>query len=217
MRAVAGLARARARRRPPRRGGDQRHADRRPESRSASSLAIAVSRRWRSLLDAAIGLAAALAADARVAAAGARRPDASRSGTRRGRRSRARWRRSASSSGRTGCSSGCPIAGHDRRGPPHAGARGPRRRAGSRPHQSSSSRPRRTSTRGRIFISLIPAWPAYALLVAAIPALVPTLVARLGQQLEPRTAVTDVQTSAAAVSVALLAALPLVLVVLSGR
>jgi Na+/proline symporter len=37
---------------------------------------------------------------------------------------------------------------------------------------------------GRFFIDLIPAWPAYALLIAAIPALVPTLVARLGSRLE---------------------------------
>ena len=34
--------------------------------------------------------------------------------------------------------------------------------------------------RGRFFIELIPAWPAYALLAASIPALVPTLVSRLG-------------------------------------
>jgi hypothetical protein len=37
---------------------------------------------------------------------------------------------------------------------------------------------------GRIFIGLIPTWPAYALLVAAIPALVPTLLTRLGPRVE---------------------------------
>ena len=36
---------------------------------------------------------------------------------------------------------------------------------------------------GRFFVDLVPAWPAYALLVAAIPALVPTLVARLGDRI----------------------------------
>ena len=38
--------------------------------------------------------------------------------------------------------------------------------------------------RGRFFIGLVPGWPAYALLVAAIPALVPTLVRRLGDRVE---------------------------------
>lgn len=41
-------------------------------------------------------------------------------------------------------------------------------------------------SRGRVFVSLLPSWPAYALLVAAIPALVPTLTARLGPRLTPR-------------------------------
>ena len=38
---------------------------------------------------------------------------------------------------------------------------------------------------GRVFVAWIPAWPAYALLVAAIPALVPTLVRRLGSRVQP--------------------------------
>ena len=71
--------------------------------------------------------------------------------------------------------------------------------------------------RGRLLISMIPAWPAYALLVAAIPALVPTLATRLGQHLEPGTGVTDVRKGAAVASVVFLAALPLVLVVLLAR
>jgi hypothetical protein len=37
---------------------------------------------------------------------------------------------------------------------------------------------------GRFFIELIPAWPAYALLVASIPALAPTLLVRLGSRLD---------------------------------
>ena len=40
-------------------------------------------------------------------------------------------------------------------------------------------------TNGRIFIDLIPSWPAYALLVAAVPALVPRLTHRLRGRLEP--------------------------------
>ena len=70
---------------------------------------------------------------------------------------------------------------------------------------------------GRVFISLIPAWPAYALLVAAIPALAPTLTTRFGQHLEPRRDVTDVRQGAVVASVVFLAALPLVLVVLLGH
>lgn len=35
-------------------------------------------------------------------------------------------------------------------------------------------------SQGRFFVSLLPAWPAYALILAAVPALVPTLVSRLG-------------------------------------
>jgi hypothetical protein len=70
---------------------------------------------------------------------------------------------------------------------------------------------------GRAFISLIPAWPSYALLVAAIPALVPTLTTRLGRHLGPRKDVTSVRMGGVVAAVALLAALPLVLVVLLGR
>jgi len=70
---------------------------------------------------------------------------------------------------------------------------------------------------GHAFISLIPAWPAYALLVAAIPALVPTLTTRFGGRLEPRKDVTDIAKGGVAAAVAFLAALPLVLVVLLGR
>lgn len=62
---------------------------------------------------------------------------------------------------------------------------------------------------GRFFVNLVPAWPAYALLVAAIPALVPTLVARFRDRIgsEPE---------APAVSRALAAILGGVVVVLAG-
>jgi uncharacterized membrane protein len=52
----------------------------------------------------------------------------------------------------------------------------------------------------------VPAWPAYALLVAGIPALVPTLLRRLG----PRA---DAESAAASVSTAVVAALVVVVVV----
>lgn len=67
---------------------------------------------------------------------------------------------------------------------------------------------------GRLFVAMIPAWPAYALLVAAIPALVPTLIARLGPRLTPRTGGGDADSLAAVAALALLAALPLAVVVL---
>ena len=40
-----------------------------------------------------------------------------------------------------------------------------------------------TFERGRFFVNLVPVWPGYALLVASIPALVPTLVVRLGDRI----------------------------------
>ncbi len=67
---------------------------------------------------------------------------------------------------------------------------------------------------GRLFVAMIPAWPAYALLVAAIPALVPTLVARLGPRLTPRTCGGDVGGVAVVATLVLLAALPLAIVAL---
>jgi len=70
---------------------------------------------------------------------------------------------------------------------------------------------------GRMFIALIPAWPAYALLVAAIPALVPTLVARLRPRLTPRTDGGDIGVRTVIATVILLAALPLAIVALVGR
>jgi hypothetical protein len=70
---------------------------------------------------------------------------------------------------------------------------------------------------GRAFISLIPAWPAYALLVAAIPALVPTLTTRFGQHLKPTKEAADIRKSGVAAAAVLLAALPLLLVILLGR
>ena len=68
-----------------------------------------------------------------------------------------------------------------------------------------------------MFILLIPAWPAYALAIAAIPALVPTLVRRLGNELAPRNGRGDVSRRIAAVAVALLVALPLALVLAVGH
>ena len=70
---------------------------------------------------------------------------------------------------------------------------------------------------GHLFISLIPAWPAYALLVAAIPALVPTLTTRFGRHLESRQETTSVSHVAVVTLVVLLAALPLALVLLLGH
>jgi hypothetical protein len=51
-------------------------------------------------------------------------------------------------------------------------------------------------TNGRIFIDLIPSWPAYALLVAAVPALVPRLTHRLRGRLEPERQAGGVPTAA---------------------
>jgi hypothetical protein len=61
---------------------------------------------------------------------------------------------------------------------------------------------------GAVFLAWVPAWPAYALLLAAIPALVPTLLRRLGPRAEG-------ETDAARVPTAVVAAL-LVLVVVVG-
>ena len=55
--------------------------------------------------------------------------------------------------------------------------------AGSRSRPSSGSPLPPRSTAADSSSTSIPAWPAYALLVAAIPALVPTLVARLGDRI----------------------------------
>ena len=52
---------------------------------------------------------------------------------------------------------------------------------------------------GRFFVDLVPAWPAYALLVAAIPALVPTLVARLGDRIGGEADAPDVSRTAAVI------------------
>jgi hypothetical protein len=43
-------------------------------------------------------------------------------------------------------------------------------------------------TNGRFFVDLIPSWPAYALLVAAIPALVPGLTRRVRERTGPERA-----------------------------
>ena len=69
---------------------------------------------------------------------------------------------------------------------------------------------------GRFFIDLVPAWPAYALLVAAIPALVPTLVARLGPRLQGESQSTRVSRTAVSVLVVLVLAVA-VLASLVGR
>jgi hypothetical protein len=61
---------------------------------------------------------------------------------------------------------------------------------------------------GAVFLAWVPAWPAYALLLAAIPALVPTLLRRLGPRAEG-------ETDSARVPTAVVAAL-LVLVVVVG-
>jgi hypothetical protein len=61
---------------------------------------------------------------------------------------------------------------------------------------------------GAVFLAWVPAWPAYAFLLAAIPALVPTLLHRLGPRAEG-------ETDAARVPTAVVAAL-LVLVVVVG-
>jgi hypothetical protein len=70
---------------------------------------------------------------------------------------------------------------------------------------------------GGLFISLVPTWPAYAILVAAIPALVPTLARRLSPWLSPGNDADDVGRGVAAAAVVALAALPLLLVLALGR
>jgi hypothetical protein len=60
---------------------------------------------------------------------------------------------------------------------------------------------------GVVFLALVPTWPAYALLAAAVPALVPTLLRRLG----PRVAG---ETGAARVPAAVLALLVVLVVVI---
>jgi len=70
---------------------------------------------------------------------------------------------------------------------------------------------------GRFFVDLIPAWPAYALLVAAVPALVPTLARRLGGRVagEPRPG--GVSWATAATLFVLVAILASLLAALAGR
>lgn len=67
---------------------------------------------------------------------------------------------------------------------------------------------------GRLFVSLIPAWPAYALLVAAVPALLPTLVTRLERRLTPRTGAAEIGARASLAAIVVLAVIPLAIVAL---
>ena len=69
---------------------------------------------------------------------------------------------------------------------------------------------------GRFFVGLIPVWPAYALLVAAIPALAPTLVRRLGDRVGGEPLTGGVSRAAVAVLFALVV-LMTALVTLVGR
>ena len=70
---------------------------------------------------------------------------------------------------------------------------------------------------GRFFVELIPSWPAYALLAAAIPALVPTLTRRFAGRFEPEQTRSAVPTRVAGAAIVLIAAVPLVLVALVAR
>ena len=70
---------------------------------------------------------------------------------------------------------------------------------------------------GRIFIELIPAWPAYAILVAAIPALVPTLLTRLGPRVERDAGEAPAVPRPVAIAIAALVGLAAVIVLLIGR
>lgn len=72
-------------------------------------------------------------------------------------------------------------------------------------------------SQGRFFVSLIPSWPAYALLVAAVPALVPTLMARVRHRLVPRSDAAAVGVAVGIAAVALLTVVPLLAVSLAGR
>ena len=58
---------------------------------------------------------------------------------------------------------------------------------------------------GRFFVALIPAWPAYAVLVAGIPALVPTLLGRLGPRAQGEPRVVPVSRAGAAALFTLIA------------
>jgi hypothetical protein len=70
---------------------------------------------------------------------------------------------------------------------------------------------------GRFFVDLIPVWPAYALLVAAIPALIPTLVRRLGDRVAGEQQGRGVSLVAAATLFVLVALLTSLVAVLVGR
>jgi hypothetical protein len=70
---------------------------------------------------------------------------------------------------------------------------------------------------GRIFVNFVPTWPAYALLVAAIPALVPTLVRRLGPQIAGDVRTPVVSRGAAATLFAAVVVLTALLASLVGR
>ncbi len=74
-----------------------------------------------------------------------------------------------------------------------------------------------TFDRGAIFLDLIPAWPAFALLVAAIPSLVPTLVRRFRSHLAADASRTSIPRSAAAAAFVIAALVPAALVLLVGR
>jgi hypothetical protein len=70
---------------------------------------------------------------------------------------------------------------------------------------------------GRFFVELIPAWPAYALLIAAIPALVPTLVRRLGSRPKGDSRVVAISRAAASAVFVLAVLVPVALATLVGR
>ena len=70
---------------------------------------------------------------------------------------------------------------------------------------------------GRFFVDLVPAWPAYALLVAAIPALVPTLVARLGDRIGGEVDAPDVSRAAAVILFGAVVVITGLLTALVGR
>jgi hypothetical protein len=70
---------------------------------------------------------------------------------------------------------------------------------------------------GRFFVDLVPVWPAYALLVAAIPALVPTLVARLGDRIDTEVDAPGISRGGAAILFGAIVVVTGFLTVLVGR